>query len=66
MCLKKYGNNNQRLINGIYELFKGKCLWAGDRIPTDEISFLNKELERHHLQSVGMAYVLPLCFSFFI
>lgn len=42
--LKKYGIDNQRVIEGIKRLLQGTCMWHGSTRMTDGISHINHEL----------------------
>jgi len=66
MMMKKYGINNEKLLDGINELFRGRCLWPGDGQPTDGISFLNKELDRHHYTPQSTRHKLDEQLDFYL
>jgi len=66
MLMKKYGINNQKLFDGIDQLFKGRCLWSGNGQPTDGVSFLNKELERHHYTPQSTRHQLEEQLDFYL
>jgi hypothetical protein len=66
MMMKKYGTNNQKLLDGINQLFRGRCLWTGNGQPTDGISFINKELERHHYTPQSTRHQLEEQLDFYL